>query len=289
MGGPGHVNGRLYLVATPIGNLGDLGSRAREVLSRVRVVGAEDTRTARKLLAAIGAAPRRLVSVRAHNERKGAGQLADLIGEAGEAAYVTDAGTPGISDPGPALVETMRDRGIRVEPIPGPSAPIVAASVSGMCGQGFLFLGFLPRRKSEREARLGTAAAAEVAVVVHESPRRVGALLQELRDRLGADRAACVCRELTKLHEQVCAGTLGELAAMAESGAIPGRGEFTLVVAPAPGRRPSGPDLEDAARLCGRLCSEMPPGRAVSIVARHFNLPRSALYGRVAGIPGPRR
>lgn len=276
-------------MATPIGNLGDLGGRAREVLSRVGTVAAEDTRTARKLLSAAGARPRRVLSLREHNEREASGRVAELIESGEDVAYVTDAGTPGISDPGAVLVGTMRARGIRVEPIPGPSAPVAAASVSGMCAQGFLFLGFLPRRRGDRERSMAMVDASEVAVVLHESPRRITALLAELRGRLGAGRDACVCRELTKVHEQVVAGTLGELEGLAADGTIPGRGEFTLVIAPSPRKAPAEPELEDAVRLCELLAQEIPPGRAATVVSRHAGVPRAELYGRLLKARGSGR
>jgi len=268
-------------VATPIGNLGDLSERARAVLGQAPLVAAEDTRTARRLFAAMGKRPPRLLSVRAANERAGAARLADLVEECGSAAYVSDAGTPGVSDPGTLLVGVMDERGVRVEPVPGPCAAAVSAGVSGMCAEGFVFAGFLPRKGAARKRAIEELASSPRPAVLHESPARIAATLADLAARFGADARACLCRELTKMHEQICRGELGSLRAMLDSGEIPAKGEFTLVVCAPPGR--GGGAAADAARLLALLEGELPASRAAALAARHYGIPKSDLYGRAVG------
>lgn len=200
----------LYLVATPIGNLGDLTFRAKEVLSQVAFVVCEDTRRSRILLDHHGIPAAELVSLPAFAEGQRAGRILDRL-EAGEdAALITDAGSPGISDPGELLVAEALTRELRVEPVPGPAAVIAALSASGLPSGRFHFLGFLPRKGPEREALLQEVAPLRATIVLYESPRRVAETLGDLLAIFG-DRRACVARELTKLHETFVRGNLSTL------------------------------------------------------------------------------
>lgn len=217
----------LYVVATPLGNLGDLSPRAAEVLRTVPVVAAEDTRRTRQLLSHLGAHPR-LVSFHAHSDRDRVEQLAALLESGNAVALVSDAGTPAISDPGAALVSAVRNRGGNVVPVPGPSAVVAALSACGFPADRFLFLGFLPRKGSERDRLLAQIAESEYTVVLFEAPLRLASLLEDLARKAGPDRPAAVARELTKLHEETRLGTLDELSRY--YGDTEPRGECTVVV-----------------------------------------------------------
>jgi 16S rRNA (cytidine1402-2'-O)-methyltransferase len=217
----------LYVVATPLGNLGDLTPRAAAVLQAVPVVAAEDTRRTRQLLSHLEAHPR-LVSYHAHSTPDRLTQLLGTLESGHDIALVSDAGTPGVSDPGAVLVQAVRDRGGRVVPIPGPSAVITALSICGFSADRFLFLGFLPRKGAERRQRLAQVAASEVTVVLFEAPSRLSTLLSDLAESAGPERRAMVGRELTKLHEETRAGALADLAAFYREPEP--RGECTVVV-----------------------------------------------------------
>lgn len=224
--------GTLFVVGTPIGNLGDLTERARETLGRVDRIAAEDTRRTGRLLAHLGViAP--TVSYFEGNEAR---RTAELIGylEAGERiALVTDAGMPGVSDPGERLVTACLERGIDVEVIPGPSAVLAALVVSGLPMQRFVFEGFLPRAGSKRTARLAALAADERTVVIFESPRRAAATLIDLGAAFGAARPVALCRELTKVREEVLRGSLEEVSAIVADRDAEGegiRGEIVIVI-----------------------------------------------------------
>ena len=215
--------GTLYVVGTPIGNLEDLSLRAARVLREVSLVAAEDTRVTRRLLSHLGARPR-LVSFHEHNWRARLEPVLQAL-EEHDVALVSDAGMPGVSDPGRELVLAAASQGFRVETVPGPSAVTTALSVSGFAGDSFVFLGFLPRRRKERQETLRASASNGRTLVIFEAPHRVRATLADLAQVLG-DRPIAVCRELTKLHEEVFRGTAsGALERFAEP-----RGEFVLVV-----------------------------------------------------------
>lgn len=204
------MGGTVFLVATPIGNLGDISARALETLRAVSFIAAEDTRHSRVLLDKHGIS-KELISLPAFAEGERAARILDRV-EAGEdCAVVTDAGTPGISDPGEKLVSEAVARGLRVVPIPGASALLAALSASGLSTSRFHFLGFLPRKGPERSAMLEEVAGLAATLVLYESPRRLGETLADLREALG-DRRACVARELTKVHEELVRGALDELA-----------------------------------------------------------------------------
>jgi 16S rRNA (cytidine1402-2'-O)-methyltransferase len=219
----------LYVVATPIGNLGDLSLRAREVLARVDLVAAEDTRRTRTLMIAVGRPDAPIRRLDEHASEAQIDALAEELAAGRSVAVVSDAGTPSVSDPGPAIVRAARARGVRVVPLPGPSAVVTALSASGYAASAFSFLGFLPRGGPQRTQALARVQASEDAVVFFEAPPRVTETLQDLA-RMQPSRRAFVARELTKLHEEHLEGTLEELAAGAASREW--LGELTVVLAP---------------------------------------------------------
>jgi 16S rRNA (cytidine1402-2'-O)-methyltransferase len=221
------VAGTLYVVATPLGNLGDLSPRAADTLTRVSVIAAEDTRHSKPLLAHTGSRAE-LLSFHGHSSDRALERILRILAEGRDVALISDAGTPAISDPGVELVAAARQRGIPVVTIPGPSAVAASLSISGIGGDRYVFLGFLPRKGTDRRRLLLTAAQSEWTVVMFESPNRVSQLLSDLAEACGPDRQATVSRELTKVFEETRAGTLQELADhYAEA---PVRGEVTVVL-----------------------------------------------------------
>ena len=228
--------GTLYVVGTPIGNLEDLSLRAARVLREVSLVAAEDTRVTRRLLNHVEAHPR-LLSFNEHNWQDRMESILQAL-DTGDVALVTDAGMPGISDPGPKLVAEASARGVRIESVPGPSAVTTALAVSGLPADAFLFLGFLPRRRRDRQARLREVADTPVSLVLFEAPHRLRAALEDVALVFG-DRSVAVCRELTKLHEEVFRGT----ASAALDHFQEPRGEFALVIAG--GEGPAAPPEDD--------------------------------------------
>jgi 16S rRNA (cytidine1402-2'-O)-methyltransferase len=242
------VLGTLYVVATPLGNLGDLSPRAAETLKRVSVVAAEDTRHSKPLLNHAGAKAE-LVSFHGHSTERALERILRILADGRDVALITDAGTPAISDPGAILVAAARERGAQVVTIPGPSAVAASLSVSGIPADRYLFLGFLPRKGGDRRRLLAMVAESEWTVVLFESPNRVAQLLADLAEVCGADRTAAVGRELTKVFEETRTGTLAELADyFAEA---PARGEVTVVVSgtgKAPPEEEPPPDPGELAR-----------------------------------------
>lgn len=220
------MSGTLFLVATPIGNLEDITLRALRVLREAECVLAEDTRHSRTLLSHHGIQTR-LESLHAHTHAARIDSLADLLAQGAKFALITDAGSPLVSDPGSALVEAAIARGVRVEAIPGASAVITALSVAGMRSDQFRFVGFLPRGGKKRREALTLIARDPATSILFEAPRRIGDTLADLRKVCGDTRRAAVCRELTKLHEEIARGTLLELCERFSGDA---RGEITLVV-----------------------------------------------------------
>jgi 16S rRNA (cytidine1402-2'-O)-methyltransferase len=221
------VAGTLYVVATPLGNLGDLSPRAADTLKRVTAVAAEDTRHSKPLLTHVGSRAD-MISFHAHSSARALERILRILQEGRDVALITDAGTPAISDPGVALVAEARARGIQVVTVPGPTAVAAGLSVSGIGGDRYLFLGFLPRKGSDRRRLLLTAAESEWTVVLFESPNRVTQLLADLAEICGPERQVAVSRELTKVFEETRAGTLQELSEhYAEA---PVRGEVTVVL-----------------------------------------------------------
>lgn len=263
--------GTLYIVATPIGNLGDISARALETLKSVQLIAAEDTRHTGRLLTHFGIETP-LISYHSFNERARRDRLLAALAE-GDVALVSDAGTPGISDPGQALVADVVAAGYRVSPIPGPSSLVAAASVSGMADGPMTFLGFLPRQASERRRLLTRVGATGFALVLFESPNRLRATLVELQTLLG-ERQAALMRELTKLHEESRFGTLSSLAADLAADGV--RGECVIVVAAS---LPESEASEDPADVVERLLATgMKPSEAAREAAAITGRPRSEVY-----------
>ena len=223
----------LWLVATPIGNLDDLSPRAVSVLDAATLVCCEDTRRTGRLLQHAGIRAARLAVCNEHTEASCAGQVLDALAAGGDVAVVSDAGTPGISDPGERLVAAAIGAGHRISAVPGPSAAIMALTISGLSSGRFCFEGFLPRKGAEREARLAAIAGEPRTTVLYEAPHRIERTLADLRERCGDDRMVVVTRELTKLYEEVHRGRLGDL----DIGSV--RGEYTVVLDGAPGADPA--------------------------------------------------
>jgi 16S rRNA (cytidine1402-2'-O)-methyltransferase len=267
--------GTLFVVSTPIGNLGDLSARAGEVLRSVAVIAAEDTRETRKLADHAGSAAR-LVSLHAHSDPSRITHVIELLEAGQDVALTTDAGTPGVSDPGPAVVARARLAGITVVPIPGPSAVHAALAASGLPADRYVFLGFPPRKGTGRVEWLARIRDSSFTVVCFEAPTRTVELVAELARVCGDDRRAVVARELTKRFEEVRAGSLGELAAALE--AEPPRGEVTVVVA---GAEPTeaAPDAALGRSLARALArAEVEPTRAAKVIGEVAGLSRADSY-----------
>ncbi len=219
--------GTLYLVATPIGNLGDMSERAREVIEQAAIVACEDTRRTGRLLELLQLRARRLLVANEHTELSVASTVIEVLVQGLDVALVTDAGTPAISDPGQHLVRYVLDAGCQVSVVPGPTAAVAALVLSGLPTSRWVMEGFLPRKGKERDTRLASLAVEKRTTVLFESPRRLKTTLQELADLCGADRPAAVMRELTKLHEEGVRGSLGELAARFSNQV---KGEIVVVI-----------------------------------------------------------
>jgi 16S rRNA (cytidine1402-2'-O)-methyltransferase len=273
--------GRLFVVATPIGNLADLSPRALEALGSAALIAAEDTRHTRLLLQAAGVATS-LVSLHTHNESQRVPELLARLADGADVALVSDAGTPLLSDPGFELVSRAAAAGFAVHTIPGPSAITAALSVAGLPTHRFCFEGFLPARAAERRAALAKLAHETRTLVFFEAPHRIVAALGDLVEHFGAARRAAVARELTKTHETIYRGTLAELQARAQAEGNFARGELTVVVAGAA----ADADAVDAAQLRRTmeiLLRELPPGRAAATAAALTGAPRAAAYALAAG------
>ena len=274
------VPGVLYVVATPIGNLGDVSARAREILAGASLVAAEDTRHSGRLLRELGL-ERPLVSLHEHNER---GRVAELVGrlQRGESiALVSDAGTPLVSDPGYLLVAAAVEAGISVAPVPGPSAAIAALSAPGLPCDRFCFEGFLPARAAARRQRLAELAAEARTLIVYEAPHRIADCLADLAATCGAARRACVAREITKRFETFYRGTLGELAERAKSDADMARGESVIVVEGAPPAEPGAAQLD---HMLAVLLRHLPPSAAAAAAANLAGVRRSDAYARALAL-----
>lgn len=273
--------GTLYVVATPIGNLGDVTLRALEVLRAVSVVAAEDTRLTRRLWARHGIETP-LVSFHAHSDSARTRELLARLAAGEDVALVTDAGTPLVSDPGDDLVARWVAEGGTVVPIPGPSAVLAALVASGISAPRWSFEGFLPRKGRERRERLARIAADERATVLFEAPGRTAATLRDMAAACGDERRAALCRELTKLHEEIRRGTLGALAVGAMEERV--RGEVTIVVAGAPTPTDLSVDLDEGRRRVEALVAGgMRRTEAARRVATDTRLSRRELFAREAG------
>lgn len=263
----------LYVVATPIGNLGDVTSRALATLAGADLVAAEDTRVTRGLLAHFGIAAR-LVAVHAHNENAAAERIVRAIGEGKAVALVSDAGTPGVSDPGRAVVQRVREAGLRVVPVPGASALTAALSASGVAFDGVVFAGFLPARGGERRERLAALAAGPWAIALFEAPHRIAQTLADLHAALG-ERDVVIARELTKRFETIARVPLAQARAWVEADADRRRGEFVLLVEGRPLERSAGLDPR---AVLEALLAELPLKQAVSLATKLTGARRNELY-----------
>jgi 16S rRNA (cytidine1402-2'-O)-methyltransferase len=271
--------GRIVVVGTPIGNLGDLSPRARDALAGASAIFCEDTRHTRKLLTAFGIPAPRLVAMHQHNEAAAAGDAVRLAAAGATVVVVSDAGMPGISDPGERVVRAAHQAGIGVEVVPGPSAALAALVASGLPAGRFCFEGFLPRKGRDRGDRLGEIASRDCTTVLFEAPHRVARTLADLAAACGPDREVAVGRELTKLHEEVWTGTLDGAVAWADASTP--RGEWVVVVGPAPAVVASPEEVEIRAALEARLAGGFDRREAVAEVARGLRLPKREVY-RVA-------
>ncbi len=268
-------DGVLYVVATPIGNLGDIGRRALETLRTVDLIAAEDTRQTSVLLREYGIAVP-LTAYHEHNEVREAPRLAERIARGGQLALVSDAGTPLVSDPGFRLVREARVRGLRVVPVPGPSALVCALSASGLPSDRFLFAGFPPRTSEKRQALFRELASEPGTLIFYESSHRVLATLMDLCALFGERRQAVLARELTKLHETFLQGTPCELAQRLEDEPVQRKGEHVLLLEGA-GRGRGGDDV-DSERLLRILLEELPIKQATALAARIGGRKRNELY-----------
>jgi 16S rRNA (cytidine1402-2'-O)-methyltransferase len=274
------TTGTLHVVATPIGNLGDLSPRALEVLGSVDAVCAEDTRHTRQLLAHFGL-ERPLVALHQHNEEAQATQLVARLQRGESLAMVSDAGTPLVSDPGFRLVRAAREAGLRVSPVPGACAAIAALSVAGIASDRFAFEGFLPAKAGARRERLARLAAESRTLLFYEAAHRIEETLEDMAAAFGPGRGAVLARELTKLFETVLDGPLDRLLAQVRADANQRRGEFVLVVEGA------GDDADarivEGRRLYAKLGEHLPPSTAAKLAAELSGAPRKALYGGERG------
>ncbi len=276
--------GVLFLVATPIGNLGDLGIRARELLRDADLLLAEDTRHTAQLLHATGVTRTAgaIESLHEHNERERVPRVLERLKAGASVALVSDAGTPTVSDPGAPLVRAAIEAGIEVVAVPGPCAIIAALSTSGLPTDRFAFEGFLPARTSARRKALERIAAEPRTLVFYEAPHRVRETLEDLARILGGDRPAAVAREITKRFETTYRGALSALALRAAQDADMNRGEIVIVVQGAPEAGPA--DEVEADRVLRALLVEMPVSQAARLAAKLTGRPRKALYDRALGL-----
>ena len=271
--------GTLWLIATPIGNLGDLAPRALEVLRSAGLVCCEDTRRTGRLLQHAGVRVERLAVANDHTEATRVGEMIDMLAGGRDVAVVTDAGTPGISDPGERLARAAIDAGFAVSAVPGPAAVVMALTISGLPTSRFVFEGFLPRSGRDRSQRLAELAAEERTTVIYEAPHRIIRTIADLRAACGDDRQVAVCRELTKLYEQVERGTLGTV----DLGDP--RGEYVVVLA----GRPRVPVIVDDETIRDELRAELAAGRtkkdAVTSVSRRLGATRKTVYALAVTLP----
>lgn len=270
------------MVATPLGNLRDIGMRAFDILAAVDVVAAEDTRHSQRLLDAYNIRTR-LVAVHEHNEQAAAESVLRMLEDGRHVALITDAGTPGISDPGARIVARVRAAGHPVVPVPGPCAAIAALSVSGFVEPGFHFAGFLPPKSAARRVALEALAVQTVPLVFYESPHRIDDSLADIAATLGGEREILIARELTKVFEQVVRLPLAQASAWLAGDANRARGEFVLVVSPPPPREGLSPESEKVLQL---LLEELPLKSAVKLAARITGDSKNALYARALELNG---
>jgi len=272
----GNQPGRLTVVATPIGNMGDLSERARAALAAADLIAAEDTRRTQGLLQHLGVG-KPLLSLHAHNETRRLTELLAKLAQGAHVVLVSDAGTPLLSDPGFELVRAAVAAGATVSVVPGPSAITAALALAALPVERFCFEGFLPAAARERRARLGALATETRTMVFFEAPHRIAESLVDLSTVLGGDRSTVIARELTKLHETVYRGTLAELCQLAQDEPNLQRGEITLVVQGAPALAEAA-DLNLMRRALELLVQELPPAKAAAIAAQLSGARRAQAY-----------
>lgn len=270
--------GTLYVVATPIGNLGDVTARALAAFTAADVVCAEDTRVTGSLLTAYGIHASKLVSLREHNERSMAEQVIRWLAEGQIVVQVSDAGTPAVSDPGARLVEAVRAAGHPVRPIPGVSAVITALSASGFTSNAFLFHGFLPPKSGERRRTLQQWLGADHLVVCYEAPHRIVDTLQDIVAELGPDRRLMLARELTKTFETFHSLPAGELLEWVKADSNQQRGEIVLIIDAAPQAEDKAGLPEEAIRVMNILSADLPMKQASTLAAQITGANRKLLY-----------
>ena len=268
--------GTLYVVATPIGNLSDISARAREVLSEVSAICAEDTRHTKSMLQAYSI-DKPLIALHEHNESDIAWKMVERLKTGDSLALVSDAGTPLVSDPGYRLEREVREAGLTVSPIPGACAAIAALSVAGIPSDRFCFEGFLPAKSSGRRERLQNLAREQRTLVFYESSHRIEESLTDFVSIFGAEREAVVARELTKLFETVLGNTLGGLLEKVQQDENQRKGEFVVIVRGC--EDDSGVALAEGQRLYVKLVEHMKPSQAAKLAAELSGAPRKALYG----------
>ena len=279
--------GALYVVATPLGNLDDVTSRARDTLSRADRIYAEDTRVTGALLSHLSIA-RRATALHAHNEAARVGAVLAALAAGERVALVSDAGTPAISDPGARLVRAVLEAGHRVVPVPGPSAVATAVSAAGLDAQRFVFVGFLPTQTKARRDLLAGLCTFPAALVFYEAPHRVRETVTLLADALGPDRTLVVARELTKMFEQIVRIPLAQGPAWLDEDANHARGEFVLIV-DAPIEAEAATELTpDTERWLVALLDELPPPAASRVVSRVSGIARDTVYQRAMAIKSRR-
>jgi 16S rRNA (cytidine1402-2'-O)-methyltransferase len=274
--------GRLAVISTPIGNLGDLSPRARDELAAAELVAAEDTRRTGQLLTTLGLS-RPLVSLHEHNETERISELLERLRAGARIALVSDAGTPLLSDPGFELVRRVAQEGISIVAVPGPSAITAALSIAGLPTERFSFEGFLPARLAERRTRLAELAAESRTLVFFEAPHRIAECLEDMSAAFGAARRAAVARELTKVFETVYRGTLSELVILARGDANFTRGEITVVVEGAPRTAADTSQIQLDATLTV-LLTELAPSKAAALAARLTGAKRNDAYARALAL-----
>ncbi len=273
--------GVLYVVATPIGNLADIGQRAVEILRSVDLIAAEDTRQTAVLLRACGISTP-VAAYHEHNEVRESRRLAEQVAAGRRLALVSDAGTPLVSDPGYRLVRELRERGLPVVPVPGPSALICALSASGLASDRFLFAGFPPRTSAKRKALFQSLLSEPGTLIFYESSHRIVASLRDAAAIFGDGRRAVLARELTKLHETFVHGTPADLAQLLETDPVQQKGEHVLMIEGA-SEDPGSNDAETD-RLLSILAQELPVKQAAALVARISGRKKNDLYRRALGL-----
>jgi 16S rRNA (cytidine1402-2'-O)-methyltransferase len=268
--------GTLYVVATPIGNMRDISLRALDILAAVDMIAAEDTRTTRRLLGAYSISGP-VMSLHQHNELRASEKVNRLLDEGKTVAFVTDAGTPGISDPGAHLVKLVREHGHRVMPVPGPNAAVCALSASGISASRFIFYGFLPASRGPRKREMDRLKSQPYTLVFYEAPHRILECIEDLVEVLGSHRELIIARELTKLFETIYTCCLGDALAWLHADAKRQKGEFVLLVSGAETRNES--ELSEEARhVLVRLMKELPLTQAVRLAAAITGESKKTIY-----------